>query len=56
VISSLRILYIHTYRRARSEDRRWGRQEKKKVWMCDGGWWEERKWERGMTSCLRFDM
>ena len=34
-------------RRARSEDRRWRRQEEKKVWMCDGGWWEERKWERG---------
>jgi hypothetical protein len=39
-------------RRARSERRRWERQKRGKVWMCDGGWWEERKWEWGESGKL----
>jgi hypothetical protein len=39
-------------RRARSEGRRWERQRGRKVWMCDGGWWEERRWEWGESGKL----
>ena len=35
---------------SRSEGRRWERQRRGKVWMCDGGWWEERKWEWGESG------